>query len=62
MAEPKMTHLGQNCHLCYLINIDFHKYNLEDYKELVKDPAVICRACARTATSERNLCEPEPLN
>jgi hypothetical protein len=62
MAQAKMPHLGHSCHLCYLINIDFHKHNMEDFKYLVKNPKVICKSCARTAASERSLCDPEPLN
>jgi len=62
MSEVKMPHLGHTCHLCYLINLDFHKYNLEDYKYLVRNPKLICKACGRTAASEKNLCEPEELN
>ncbi|MHC4131934.1 MAG: hypothetical protein ACYSSP_03950 [Planctomycetota bacterium] len=62
MSEVKMPHLGHTCHLCYLINLDFHKYNLEDYKYLVRNPKFICKACGRTASSEKNLCEPEELN
>ncbi|MHC4842797.1 MAG: hypothetical protein ACYTEE_03260 [Planctomycetota bacterium] len=62
MARTGMPHLGHTSHLCYLVNIDFPKYNLDDYKYLVRNPKFICKACARTAASGKNLCEPEPLN
>jgi hypothetical protein len=62
MPETRTLHLGCTSHLCYLTNIDFHKSNPEDYKYLVRNPKFICKACGRTAISDRNLCEPVELD
>ena len=32
MAKTKMPHLGHAKHLCYLVNVEYHKSNLRDYK------------------------------
>jgi hypothetical protein len=62
MTQARMPHLGHTSHLCYLVNIDFHKHNLEDFKYLVRNPKFVCKACARTAASAKSLCEPDELN
>jgi hypothetical protein len=61
MADIKMPHPGHEEHLCYLQNIGFLLKGWDDYKKLVKDPQYICKACGRTAKSEKNLCTPEKL-
>ncbi len=35
--------------------------HLEEYKQLVRDPAYVCRKCGRAARNADNLCRPEPL-
>jgi hypothetical protein len=61
MAEKTMPHPGHEEHLCYLQNIGFLLRNWEDYKNLVKNPQYICKACGRIAASDKSLCAPEKL-
>jgi hypothetical protein len=61
MAEKTMPHPGHEEHLCYLQNIGFLLRNWEDYKNLVKNPQYVCKACGRVAASDKNLCAPEKL-
>ena len=58
MAEVKMPHPLHEQHLCLLENV---QTNLEDIKKLVRSPKFICKACGRTAASDKNLCDPESL-
>ena len=61
MVDIKLPHPGHDKHLCFLDNIGYVKSNLEKYKELVKNPAYVCKNCGRVAASDQNLCKPEPL-
>ena len=61
MADSKMPHEGHDKHLCYLQNVGFVESNLDDYKDLVKNPQYVCKGCGRVAASDRNLCKPERL-
>jgi hypothetical protein len=61
MAEVKMPHEGHERHLCLLQNTGYLDTNMEDYKELVRNPQFVCKACGRTAANEKNLCAPEKL-
>jgi hypothetical protein len=61
MGDVKMPHPGHEEHLCYLQNIGFLIKNWDDYKNLIKNPKYICKACGRVAASDKNLCAPEEL-
>jgi hypothetical protein len=61
MAETKMPHPGHEEHLCYLQNVGFLLKNWDDYKNLVKNPQYVCKACGRVASNDKNLCVPEKL-
>lgn len=61
MAETKMPHERHEQHLCYLQNLGYVQSNLEEYKELVRNPKYVCRNCGRAASSENNLCKPDRL-
>jgi hypothetical protein len=56
-----MPHPHHEQHLCYLQNIGFIESNLEEYKNLVRNPKYVCANCGRTAAEETNLCKPEKL-
>ena len=45
-------------HLCVLASQE----KFEKIKELIKDPGFICFNCGRVAHSEKNLCNPMPLD
>ena len=45
-------------HLCVLVSQE----KFEEVKELVKDPGYICFNCGRAADSDKNLCNPMPLD
>lgn len=51
----KGDHTG---HLCVLVS----KGELDEVRELVKNPGYICFNCGRVADSDRNLCNPMPLS
>ena len=59
--ELKSPHPGHQEHLCVAKSVGYLKTNLEDYKKLVRNPKYVCRECGRTAVSDKNLCDPEPL-
>jgi hypothetical protein len=61
MAEPKMPHSGHENHLCYLQNVGYVQTDLEEYKELVRNPGFVCKNCGRAAADEASLCAPEKL-
>jgi hypothetical protein len=61
MAKAKMPHLGHAKHLCYLVNVEYHKSNLRDYKVLVKNARFICKRCGLVANRSMNLCKPVKL-
>ena len=61
MVDLKMPHPYHEEHLCLLQNVGYLKSNLEEYKNLVKDPKYICKGCGRVAASDKNLCTPEKL-
>jgi hypothetical protein len=61
MAEVKMPHPGHEKHLCLLQNTGYLKENLEDYKNLVRNPKFVCKGCGRTAVDDKSLCAPEAL-
>jgi hypothetical protein len=45
-------------HLCVLVS----EQKLDEVRELVKQPKFICFNCGRVADSDRNLCNPMPLD
>jgi len=53
-TKCKGDHTG---HLCVLSSQE----RMDEIKELVKAPRFICFNCARVADSEKNLCNPMPL-
>ncbi len=53
-ATCKGDHTG---HLCVLVS----KKDFEAIRDLVKNPQYICFNCGRVADSEKNLCNPMPL-
>jgi hypothetical protein len=57
MSEPtcKGDHSG---HLCVLVS----EKKFDRIRELVRNPAYICFNCGRVADSEKNLCNPMPLD
>ena len=59
--KVEMPHEGHDQHLCYLRNIGVMRKNFGEFKELVKEANFICKNCGRTASSDKSLCEPEPL-
>jgi hypothetical protein len=61
MTEVRMPHGGHEEHLCLLHNTGYMNTNMEDYKNLVKNPNYVCKGCGRTAADEKNLCAPEKL-
>lgn len=50
----KGNHKG---HICVLAS----ENRINDIKELVKDPKFLCFNCGRVADSDKNLCNPMPL-
>jgi hypothetical protein len=61
MADTKMPHPGHEEHLCYLQNVGYVQSDLEEYKDLVRNPGFVCKNCGRAARSDKNLCAPEKL-
>lgn len=57
MAEQicKGDHKG---HLCLLASQD----KFEEIKELAKNPKFICFNCGRVADSDKNVCNPMPID
>lgn len=51
-------HLGHSKHLCDMAK---RGVDLQTFKDLVRNPTVICKKCGRAAAKEENLCEPVPL-
>ncbi|MEI8217175.1 MAG: hypothetical protein WCF96_08745 [Eubacteriales bacterium] len=47
--------------LCKLVKKDFLKKHLDDYKELVTEPAWLCLKCGRTAKEMKSLHKPVAL-
>ncbi|MBN1558318.1 MAG: hypothetical protein JW951_09255 [Lentisphaerae bacterium] len=45
-------------HLCVLVS----KGKFDEIRQLVKTPKFICFNCGRVADSDRNLCNPMPLD
>jgi hypothetical protein len=57
MAE-RICRGDHRCHLCMLASSE----RIDEIKELTKHPQFICFMCGRVADSEKNLCNPMPLN
>lgn len=58
MAEEKKKCVGDHLgHLCVLAS----NAKFEEIKELAKEPKFICFNCGRVAHSNKNLCNPMPL-
>jgi hypothetical protein len=36
--------------------------NIEDFKNLVREPGFICKGCGRASSVEKTLCDSVPLN
>ncbi|MDP6491186.1 MAG: hypothetical protein QGH42_12815 [Kiritimatiellia bacterium] len=53
-TDCKGDHTG---HLCVLVS----QKNFTAIRELVKNPQFICFNCGRVADSEKNLCNPMPI-
>jgi hypothetical protein len=47
-----------SCHLCVLASLE----KMDEIKELTKHPRFICFICGRVADSDKNLCNPMPLD
>ncbi|MBN1268223.1 MAG: hypothetical protein JXB04_01430 [Kiritimatiellae bacterium] len=59
MADKKTTCKGDHKgHLCVLAS----KGMFDKIKELARDPQFICFNCGRVADSDKNLCNPMPLD
>ncbi|MFC1498021.1 hypothetical protein ACFLS1_06085 [Verrucomicrobiota bacterium] len=58
MCEKKECKGEHQGHLCVLVSGE----KFEEIKELVKNPEYICFNCGRVADSDKNLCNPMPLN
>jgi hypothetical protein len=57
MAE-KICRGEHSCHLCVLASME----KMDEIKALTKHPRFICFICGRVADSDKNLCNPMPLN
>lgn len=63
MANCKCCDTGPVCkgnhkgHLCVLVSAG----KFEDIKALVANPKFVCFNCGRAADSDKNLCNPMPL-
>ncbi len=55
MPLYEKLHVNHDQHLCSLVA---EGTELDDYKQLVRNPKYICRICGRAAASEKNLCDP----
>ena len=59
MSAEKTTCKGDHKgHLCVLAS----KGQFDKIKQLTKDPQFICFNCGRVADSDKNLCNPMPLD
>ena len=58
MEQPHVCIGDHSCHLCVLTT----KLSLEEIKPLVDKPRFICFNCGRGANSDKNLCNPQPLD
>ena len=54
--EDKSCNGDHSNHVCQLI-VDRNK-DIDQIKDIVKDPKFICFNCARVANSKENLCNP----
>jgi hypothetical protein len=55
---PKESCKGEHKgHLCVLAS----ENRIDEIKDLVKDPKFLCFNCGRVADSDKNLCNPMPL-
>ena len=45
-------------HLCVLVS----EKKFDEIRKIVKEPQYICFNCGRVADSDKNLCNPVPLN
>ena len=58
MEKKNVCKGDHSCHICSLVD----KTPIGEIKPLVDNPQFICFNCGRAANSEKNLCNPEPLN
>ena len=57
MSKKSLCKGNHTGHLCVLVS----KELFDEVKELVRNPKFICFNCGRVADSEKNLCNPMPL-
>ena len=57
MGEGKDSKQGKESHLCKLVK----REEIEQVRQLVKDPAYLCTKCGRAAREQSRLCEPSRL-
>jgi hypothetical protein len=55
MEKRKKPHSWYNRHLYYLVNLGFQHRQAKDYKALVRESKLLCRASGRGAGDPRNL-------
>ena len=58
MAKKSVCSGDHQCHLCMLAS----KELFDEIKKLTKNPKYICFNCGRVADSNKNLCNPMPLD
>lgn len=58
MSENKCKQGGHKGHLCVLAS----EGRFEDLKKLVRNPKFVCFNCGRVADSDKQLCNPMPLD
>lgn len=46
--------------LC-MLSLPMGKFNVEEFKKMVKDPKFICSCCGRASNDKKYLCSPKPL-
>lgn len=58
MSEKKCKPGEHKGHICVLAS----EGRFEEIKQLLKKPKYVCFNCGRVASSEKNLCNPMPLD
>ena len=58
MSGKDCKQAGHQGHLCILAS----KNRFDEIRELVKKPKFVCFNCGRAADSDKNLCNPMPVD